>query len=151
MGEIERIEDQLRRSFEGEAWHGPSVLEALEKVTAEKAAARPLAQVHTIWEVVLHIAATQELVIRRLQGDSTPLSPEQDWPSVADTGEKAWLSSLTALKRSYSELCQALSQVSDSLLDRAILPGHSSLYVTLHGLVQHNLYHAGQIALLKKA
>jgi len=120
-------------------------------VTAEKAAARPLARVHTIWEIVLHIAATQELVIRRLQGDSTPLSPEQDWPSVANTGEEEWLSSLTALKRSYSELCQALSQVSDSLLDRAILPGHSSLYVTLHGLVQHNLYHAGQIALLKKA
>lgn len=77
--------------------------------------------------------------------------PEQDWPSVANTGEEEWLSSLTALKRSYSELCQALSQVSGSLLDQAILPGHSSLYVTLHGLVQHNLYHAGQIALLKKA
>jgi len=151
MAELKRIKDQLRRSFEGEAWHGPSVLEALEKVTAEKAAARPLARANTTWEIVLHMTSTMELVLSRLQGDSTPLSPEQDWPSVADTSEGAWLSSLAALKRSYSELCQALSQVSDSLLDQAILPGYSSLYVTLHGLVQHNLYHAGQIALLKRA
>ena len=151
MGEIERIEDQLRRSFEGEAWHGPSVLEALETVTAEKAAARPFGQAHSIWEIVLHITATQTLVLRRLQGDSTSLSPEQDWPSVPNTSEDSWVSTLTALKRSHSELSQAVSKVSDSVLDREILPGYSSFYVTLHGVVQHNLYHAGQIVLLKKA
>ena len=151
MGEIERIEDQLRRSFEAEAWHGPSVLEALENVTAEKAAARPFAQAHSIWEIVLHITATQTLVLRRLQGGSTSLSPEQDWPSVPNSSEDSWVSTLTALKRSHSELSQAVSKVSDSVLDREILPGYSSFYVTLHGVVQHNLYHAGQIALLKKA
>ncbi len=151
MGETERIEDQLRKSFEGEAWHGPSVLEALENVTAEKAAGRPFAQAHSIWEIVLHITATQTLVLRRLQGDSTSLSPEQDWPSVPNTSEDSWVSTLTALKRSHSELSQAVSKVSDSVLDREILPGYSSFYVTLHGVVQHNVYHAGQIALLKKA
>jgi uncharacterized damage-inducible protein DinB len=151
MGEMERIEDQLKRSFQGEAWPGPSVLEALEKVPAEKAAARPLAQAHTIWELVLHMIATNQLVLRRLKGDATPLSPAEDWPSVDDTSEQAWQSTLTDLGRSHSELCQALSLVEDSQLDQPILPGYSSRYVTLHGLVQHNLYHAGQIALLKKA
>lgn len=151
MGEMERIEDQLKRSFQGEAWPGPSVLEALEKVPAEKATARPLAQAHTIWELVLHMIATNQLVLRRLQGDATPLSPAEDWPSVDDTSERAWQSTLAVLKRSQSELLQELSLVSDTQLDEAILPGYSSRYVTLHGLIQHNLYHAGQIALLKKA
>jgi uncharacterized damage-inducible protein DinB len=151
MGELERIADQLKRSFQGEAWPGPSVLEALEKVPAERAAARPLPQGHSIWELVLHVIATYQLVLRRLRGDAAPLSPDEDWPSVEDTGEKAWQSALTGLKRSHSELLQALSLVSDAQLDEPILPGLSSRYVTLHGLVQHNLYHAGQIALLKKA
>lgn len=151
MSEVARIEDQFRRSFEGEAWHGPSVLEALEEVTAEKAAARPLDDAHTIWEIVLHMTATHELVSRRLKGHSTALTPEEDWPSVDTTGEEAWHSALTALGDSYSGLRQAISQLSDSLLDRSILPDHSSRYVTLHGLVQHNLYHAGQIVLLKKS
>ena len=150
MGEMERIEDQLKRSFQGEAWHGPSVLEALEKVPAEKATARPLARAHTIGEIVLHMIATYRLVLRRLKGDATPLSPAEDWPSVDDLSEQAWQSTLTRLKRSHSELLQALSLASDTQLDEAILPGYSSRYVTLHGLVQHNLYHAGQIVLLKK-
>jgi len=151
MGEMERIEDQLKRSFQGKAWHGPSVLEALEKVPAEKASARPLARAHTIGEIVQHMTVTYQLVLSRLRGDATPLSPDEDWASVEDTGEKAWQSALMDLKRSHSELCQALSLAGDSQLDQPILPGYSSRYVTLHGLVQHNLYHAGQIALLKKA
>ena len=151
MGEMERIVDQLKRSFQGKAWHGPSVLEVLEGVPAERASARPLARAHTIWEIVLHMTATYRLVLRRLRSDITPLASDEDWTSVEDTGEKAWRSALMDLERSHTELYQALSLPGDLQLDQPILPGYSSRYLTLHGLVQHNLYHAGQIALLKKA
>jgi uncharacterized damage-inducible protein DinB len=150
MSEIERIDDQLRRAFESEAWHGPSVREVLEGVTAEKAAARPLPSAHSIWEIVVHVTATQGLVIGRLGGDDTPLTPEQDWPEVSDTGEESWRAAREALEDSYRELRRALRERDDSELDHPVLPGHSSLYENLHGIIQHDLYHAGQIALLKK-
>ena len=55
MTEIERIEDQLKRSLEGEAWHGPALEELLADVRAEQAAAKPVPPAHSIWEIVLHI------------------------------------------------------------------------------------------------
>lgn len=151
MQESERIRDQLRRAFEGEAWHGPSVQEALSGVTAGGAAAHPVEGAHSIWEIVLHMAATIRLVLRRLGGDSTPLSAEEDWPPVPEISAGAWSAALQALREAHEEIDRAVSGLPDSRLDEPIIEGSpSSLYVTLHGVVQHNLYHAGQIALLKK-
>jgi hypothetical protein len=61
MSEIHRIADQLKRSLEGEAWHGPALRELLSGVTAKQAAARPLAGAHSIWEIVLHIIGSEGL------------------------------------------------------------------------------------------
>ena len=57
MNEIRKIRSQIRRAFEGQAWHGPSVKELLADVTAEQAAAHPVAGAHSIWELALHIGA----------------------------------------------------------------------------------------------
>ena len=90
--ETDRLVDQLQRSFEGEAWHGPAVLDALRGVSAEEAHAHPVAGAHSIWELVLHLAATYRLVLRRLQGDATYLTPEEDWPTLpeASATDEAW-------------------------------------------------------------
>jgi uncharacterized damage-inducible protein DinB len=151
MNEIERIADQLKRTVEGPAWHGPAVLEVLDGVTADQAAAKPVLQAHSIWEILLHIISGQELVLGRLYGGAGSLSPQEDWPPVSDPAPAAWVEAVKALRRSHSELQQALLQVGEQELEREILPGYSTVYVTLHGLIQHNVYHAGQIALLKKA
>ena len=76
------IEAYLRQSFESGAWHGPSVLEALEGVTPEMATDHPIAGAHSIWELVLHLGGTYGLVLRRRQGDDSQLSPNEDWPPV---------------------------------------------------------------------
>jgi uncharacterized damage-inducible protein DinB len=83
MTEIERILDQLRRAYEGEAWHGPSVREAIAGVTAAQAHARPLANGHSIWELVHHIAVWEDVGRRRLGGDraAIEISGPEDWPS----------------------------------------------------------------------
>ena len=151
MSEVIRIKDQLRRSIEGEAWHGPSVLEILRDVGPELAMKRPIAKAHTIWEIVLHIISNQDLVRNRLKGDDSPHEPDIDWPQVTDGSEKAWDNCINEIRRSLNDVNAALSGIDDSMLDKPILPGYSSIYITLHGLVQHNLYHAGQIAVLKKA
>jgi uncharacterized damage-inducible protein DinB len=151
--EAARIADQLRRAFDGGAWHGDSVFEILEGVTAAQAAARPIARAHTIWELVLHIAAWDDAVLRRLTGVAVTLSDAQNFPSIPDASETAWRKALAQVQRVHEELVEAVAVFPDSRLDE-IVPGkkgaHYTFYYMLQGVVQHELYHAGQIALLKK-
>ena len=151
MSETERILDQLKRAYKGGAWHGPSVQETLAGISAEMAAARPISSAHSIWEVVLHIAAWEAAVARRLEGDRAQLPSEEDWPPVIEMSEAAWSEAKQTLEQSHDSLVAAVSRLDETKLDQAILPEMSSIYVTLHGVIQHDLYHGGQIAILKKA
>jgi uncharacterized damage-inducible protein DinB len=151
--EAGRIADQLRRAFNGEAWHGDSVFEILEGVMAAQAAARPIARAHTIWELVLHIAAWDDAVLRRLGGVAMELSDAENFPPVTDASEAAWRKALAQVRRDHEKLVAAVASLPDSRLGD-VVPGkegaHYTFYYMLHGVVQHELYHAGQIALLKK-
>lgn len=151
MSEVHRIVDQMKRAFAGEAWHGPAVLEILEEIKATQAAARPDGGAHSIWEIAFHIAAWEGAVTSRLRGGRGELSAAEDWPAVTETNEQAWKETTERLRRVHDELCEAVSKLDDSRLGQPIVAGMSSVYVTLHGIIQHSLYHAGQIALLKKA
>jgi uncharacterized damage-inducible protein DinB len=150
MTEMEKIADQLRRSHEGVAWHGPSLRELLQGLTAERAA-RKHDGLHSIWELVLHITAWELAGAQLVQGEAVEdLTPEQDWPSAGEPAELAWSQTIDKLDAAYAELSEAIGQcTTEGLSENA--PGKSySVYFLLHGIVQHNLYHAGQIAVLKK-
>lgn len=149
--EVERIQDQLERAFTAEAWHGPSVLELLADVDAAKAAARPIAGAHSIWELVLHIAAWDKAVASRLNGSRGEVSAEENFPAVNDPSEASWQRAIATLKQNHRELLEAMARVEDSRLEAPVVEGMSSVYVHMHGAIQHDLYHAGQIAILKKA
>jgi uncharacterized damage-inducible protein DinB len=153
MTEIERILDQLKRAYEGNAWQGPSVREALAGVTAAQAQARPLTNAHSIWELVQHIAVWENVGRRRLEGDRAPvdISSPEDWPLADEKNQTAWEQAKAALDRGHESLREAIARVPESRLDEPIFEGMSTVYVTLHGVIQHDLYHAGQIAMLKKA
>jgi uncharacterized damage-inducible protein DinB len=155
MSECDRIADQFRRAFDGEAWHGPSVMALLEGVTAEQAAARPIPGAHTIWELTQHIRVWEGACLRRLNGDPAQLPDSEDWSDVNDRSEASWEKTKQNLVETHQQLLQAIAALDDSRLDQPIMEHpqipFSSTYVTLHGGVQHDLYHAGQIAILKKA
>jgi uncharacterized damage-inducible protein DinB len=152
MREIQRIEDQLGRALEGHAWHGPAVRELLADVTAAKAAARPLSDAHNIWEIVLHIATWEDVVRRRLQGEAVAdLPPEQDWPPIPDISEAAWRKVIDDLERVHRSLREAIERSGEMQLAEMVPGKEHSVYHMLHGVIQHDLYHAGQIAVLKKA
>ena len=150
MSEIIRIKDQLERAFKGDAWHGPSVLNALRDVTAERANGKPLKGAHSIWEIVLHIAAWHQAVTQRLEGYVVSLTREEDWPPIEDYDESTWRSTLELLNESYNNLLKKVSSLSESDLDKTAPGRNHTIYVMLHGIIQHDLYHAGQIAILKK-
>lgn len=155
MSEADRIRDQFRRAFDGEAWHGPAVLALLKDVTAEQAAAHPISGAHSIWELTQHIRAWESACLRRLNGDPAQLPDQEDWEQLNDFSEASWSRTKQQLIDTHQQLLDAISAIDDSRLDQPIINdpqiNFSTVYVTLHGGVQHDLYHAGQIAILKKA
>jgi uncharacterized damage-inducible protein DinB len=153
MSETDRLADQIRRAFEGEAWHGDSLLEILAGVNAKTAAARPIPNAHTIWELLLHIQVWDDASIRRAGGTAVQPTGEKDFPPVRDTREAAWQQTLASVKKTHEELVRTVAAFPDSRLQERV-PGKSqdyyNFYYLFSGIVQHELYHAGQIALLKK-
>ncbi len=154
MTETFRLADQIRRAFEGSAWHGDSILELLSDVNAKTAAARPITDAHSIWEILLHIAAWDDVVTRRIGGTALMLADERNFPAVTDTSEATWTQAIENTKKTHHELIKAVASFPDSRLGEQV-PGKTQNYYNFYymfsGIVQHELYHAGQIALLKKA
>ena|SRR6185503_535063 len=146
------LEEQLRRSFEGPAWHGPSVSEALDGVTASDAASRPIPNAHSIWELVLHLSGTYGLVLRRMRGDTAPLSLADDWPAIPDTSESAWAAAREELRAINARIRKEVLEFPEDRLDEQLIPNPTyTAFTQFIGITQHDLYHAGQIVLLKKA
>ena len=149
--EASRIADQLRRAFYGSAWHGPAVLELLKDVDATTAAARPLDNVHGIWELLLHIAAWDRAGLRRLGGEKCQLKGSANFPRVSAPSEPAWRKAITETRRTHDTLVKTVAALPDLRLGERVPGKRYDFYHMLHGIAQHELYHAGQMAILKKA
>jgi uncharacterized damage-inducible protein DinB len=152
MSEIELIVDQLTRAFDGEAWHGPALMEVLAEVTAETAVARPIPSSHTIWELVLHLTGWEDVIIRRIvRGKPAELSDQENFGGViVDQSDTAWHNAIKNLKLKHSELIKTVSGLAEARLNDPV-PGrdYDNRFMLL-GAVQHAAYHGGQITLLKK-
>ena len=151
MSEIARILDQLHREFEGNAWHGDNVLAILNGITAEQAAQKPLGKAHSIWELVYHMTTWKRVVTERIQGNLPDVTDELDWPRVTDTGESAWRQAIENLRTTHKNLYNAVAKLDEARLNDKPGPESNIYYVQIHGIIQHDLYHAGQIAILKKS
>jgi uncharacterized damage-inducible protein DinB len=153
MAETDRIWGQLQRSFEGnEAWKCPSLRELFAAITAPQAAARPIPGAPTIWELLLHTTAYEELVRRRVLGEMVDTLPdEKAWPKPTETSDAAWLQTKLDFGEARRALRQAVALLPEARLHEMV-PGHDyTFYVMLHGVVEHALYHAGQAEMLMVA
>jgi uncharacterized damage-inducible protein DinB len=151
MSEIKEIIDELNRIHDGEAWHGPSLREILTGVSAEQAAAKPVAAAHSIWELALHVAAWERVFTRRLAGQPAEEPEEGDFPPVAEVSAAAWQQTLGHLDDTHRQLLETVSSLTDERLEDTVPGRDYSVRFQLHSLVRHQVYHAGQMALLKKA
>ena len=149
--EGERIAIEIGQALAGDAWHGPSLNELLEGLTAEAAAQRPIASAHNIWELVLHITSWANITRRRLTGGRVEPRKGENWPRPGTVSEKNWKSARAAVAESHERLRKVVAGLSDEQLAANVPKGERSVANMLHGLTEHDAYHGGQIALLKKA
>ena len=145
------IVDELKRIHEGDAWHGPALRELLFGVRAEQAAARPIPNAHSIWELVLHIIGWENVFRLRLEGHPVSTPPEGDFPPVEDTSQQAWAETLSRLEDSHAQVISTVAALGDSTLREKVAGKDYTTRFLISGIVRHHVYHAGQIALLKKA
>jgi len=152
--EINRIKDLVRRHYDGETWHGPSLVETLRDVSPEQAVKRLLPQTHNIAEIIGHLSSWRAFVLEKLTGGDSydiVLDSTDDWPRLDTLDAEGLHDLLVALAETQTELLDVLETINDRQL-KDIVPGRKySYYTLLHGGIQHDIYHSGQISLLKKA
>jgi hypothetical protein len=153
--ECERIADALASALSGDAWYGDPLSKILSDVTAGEAVAHPIPNAHSIWELLRHVEAWVQFALGAVRGIPIPawstMPAEQDWPPVAQSGDQAWKAAVNSFFSTHSSLVEAIKSLNDDRLDQTV-PGRAcNFYHLFHGLIQHAVYHGGQMALLKKA
>lgn len=135
---------------DGGMWHGPSLGEATEGLSAAVAAAHPIEGAHSIWELVLHAGQWAEIVGERLARRDPEVGPERNFPPVVDVTEAGWSAAVDGMKRRYRALADLVAGLDADAL-RQEHAGAPGLVAQIEGVVEHGAYHAGQIVLLRRA
>lgn len=150
MAEKKRTLELLDRAYRAKAWHGPALLETLKDVNAAMAATRVVKGAHTIWELVDHLASWNAIVAERLAGGAPAVTADVNFPKSPQPTAAAWRQTLARLAASQRKFRAAVARFPVPRLGR-IRPGtKTSWNVLIHGQIQHQLYHAGQIAMLRR-
>lgn len=141
----------LDEAFSRNAWHGPTLWGALRGVTPEQAAWRPAPDRHNIWEIAVHTAYWKHIVRRRITGDRRlrfSLRGKNWFVRPTDTGESAWRADLKLLRDQHTELQTLVAGLSPT--DLAGDAAGARRAHMIRGIAAHDVYHAGQIQLLKR-
>ncbi|MGE5277674.1 MAG: DinB family protein [Acidobacteriota bacterium] len=142
----------LDEAYERKAWHGANLRGALRGIQAREAGWRPAPGRHSIRELVLHVAYWKYAVRRMLTGEKRGAFPEKgsNWfPRNAPPTEKAWRSDLALLEREHRRLREAIASLPAAALSRRPRGSKHGTAKLVYGVASHDLYHTGQIQLLK--
>lgn len=151
MNEIERIADQVSSGYRDGAWPGVSVRDLLQGLSPPEAAAHPVAGAHSAWEIALHLAFWHDAVRRRLEGETVEYESEEDWPAPEEPTAASWHAALEGLDQAHRALVNAVRNVKPDQLEQRVAGRSFTVYFMLHGVPQHDLYHGGQVMMLRKA
>ena len=149
--EAPRILHALRKAYWGPAWHGPSVAEVLKSID-HTTAGKKMGQGHSIITLVGHMIAWRQFTIKKIQGDVNYEVPKEvNFPSYPNEITQAdWEKTLQQLEESQKTLEELVASQEEDWLDQSVEGRSYSFYVLIHGVIQHDLYHTGQIVLLHK-
>lgn len=141
----------LDEAFSRNAWHGPTLWGALRGVTPEQAGWRPAPDRHNIWEIAVHAAYWKHIVRRRITGDRRlrfPLRGRNWFARPAAASASAWRADLDLLRDQHTQLHTMVASLSPAdVAGGAAGERHAHM---IRGIAAHDVYHAGQIQLLKR-
>ncbi len=151
-GEIRLLVENLEEAFRRRAWHGTNLMGALRGLAVAEALWRPAPDRHNIWELAVHCGYWKYAVWRRLTGaakGSFPLAGSNFFPRKQGTLAE-WRSDLRLLRRCHLDLLQAVEAVRPGRLAHRLPGSRFTTAQVIRGAAAHDLYHAGQIQLLKR-
>jgi uncharacterized damage-inducible protein DinB len=151
--EISHIKNMLKYNWEGPMWYGGHITAVLADITREKALRKPAAGAHNIYELVMHMLCWRNFVLELLKGNTSykvEINSETDWPVKYEVTEESWKKTLAELENNQTELMAALENFEEAKLGEVVPERNFKWHVLLHGLIHHDIYHSGQIAILKK-
>jgi uncharacterized damage-inducible protein DinB len=147
---------ELTRAHSGEPWHGPSRATVLEGITAAQAAWRPRPDAHCIWELALHMTSWTREVMQRAKGRVPGEPDDGDWPPMPEPTSRAWDEAKRGLVAAHRELLETIDALPDARLEERVGTGSDpqgrgiTCRAMLYSLAQHDIYHTGQVAMLKR-
>lgn len=152
---VEVILAAIDRAYDRKSWHGTNLKGSLRGLPAERAAWRPAPGRHNVWEYAVHAAYWKYVVRRQITGEprgSFPLAGSNffERPEPGRASEEAWKEDRALLEAEHRKLREAVAGLSDADLKRQPAGGATTLLDLLTGIAAHDLYHAGQIQLLKR-
>jgi len=138
-------------AFAGPSWHGPALYTTLRGVTPKQAAWRPGRGRHNIWELVVHAAYWKHVVRQRLSGRRAERFPLRgtNW-FVRPSGDRTWHDDVRLLAEEHERLREVVKRLPPRSMTRIVGHGRDTAAYTIRGIAAHDLYHAGQIQLLKR-
>lgn len=149
--EISRIISLVESAYKGEPWYGQPAKEILAGIDSNTAFDRPVPGAHNIYELVKHMIAWRKFVWKRLGGENNFfLTDEENWEKKEVNNNDTWSSALTELEESQNKLVNILKSTPEEKLYEKVSGKAYNYYTLLHGIIHHDIYHLGQISLLKK-
>lgn len=150
--QILQLAEQLKEAYEGEPWFGKCAVKLLDATTTEMALQQPAGQ-HSILELVWHMANWKAFAVNRLRKDgSVPVQQFEtmDWRPLDHTDGSLWPQGVLLYKKTHNELVEVLQQQKDELLHEKVFERDYSYSQLVNGVLQHDVYHLGQIAYIQK-
>lgn len=150
MSHADLIAKQMQLAFDDSPWYGPSLHSLLDDIPRRRIHERPIPGGHSIAELLTHMAHWKEVALRRLDGDPVPEANASDWP-VLDPKVATYAVLRKRVDTAYVRLTDRLAEFSDEDLRAPVAGNRLTRLQLLHGVLQHDVYHTGQLALLLKA
>lgn len=149
MRETTRIKGLIADLYNGHPWIEVTVLDTLKEISAEQAAAR-VGPLNSIWEILNHMISWRRNVLRRIQGETLVTPADNYIVPIEDSSDAAWKRTLAELDQTQAQWLDYLSGMDDSDLEKSYPVNGMSYALHIHGIIQHDAYHLGQIVLLAK-
>ena len=150
MLESKRISNLYQSIYNGNPWLEVTLEKTLSDITAEQAYRKINPNLNTIWEIVNHLIQWRRNILRRVEGE-TVITPDHNYfVPVLDSSEAAWEQSLQYLEISQEQWKSFFDNFDDVDFEKIYPNNNHTYYEHIHGIIQHDVYHLGQIVILKK-